>query len=457
MPFSIALSGLNAASNDLKVTGNNIANASTNGFKSSRTEFSDVFAASSGGVSATAIGGGVRLTRVAQEFAQGNIEFTSNNLDLAINGEGFFILSDSGSQVYTRAGAYSIDKDGYAVNSNGQRLQVFAPIGNSGTVFNTGSLSDLQVSLTEGSPQATSTIDINANMQADDTAPTSNFSPSDASTYNYSTSFTVYDSQGSEHTASIYLRKLDPSVDADASSNQWIARMYLDGTSASDVVTVDRTGGSHDVDPTTGDLIPTATSAPGAGELDFILEFNADGTLNTSATNTLNGANFASTGILSFENFTLSNGASAMSLDMDFSDVTQYGSDYAVFSLSQDGFATGRLSGLSVSEEGVISARFTNGQSNPLGKIALATFPNTGDLRQLGDTTWSETFDSGAALIGEAGTASFGLVQSGALESSNVDIAKELIKLITAQRNFQANSQVISTADTITQTIINIR
>ena len=453
MPFSIALSGLNAASNDLEVTGNNIANASTNGFKSSRTEFADVFAASSGGVSATAVGGGVRLAKVAQEFSQGNVEFTSNNLDLAINGEGFFILSDSGSQIYSRAGAYSIDKDGYAINSNGARLQVFAPIGTSGNTFNTGSLSDLQVSLTEGSPQATTDIDINANLQADDSLITSTFDPTDASTYNYSTSFTVYDSQGSEHTASIYLRKVD-STASNASANQWLARMYLDGTSSSDIVTVDRSSGSLAINSSTGAL---STGGGGSTDADFLLQFKADGSLDTSAVNTLNGSSFATTGILDFNSFTLSNGASPLALDMNMADLTQYGSDYAVFSLSQDGFATGRLSGLSVSEEGVISARFTNGQSNPLGKIALATFPNTGDLRQLGDTTWSETFDSGAALIGEAGTASFGLVQSGALESSNVDIAKELIKLITAQRNFQANSQVISTADTITQTIINIR
>lgn len=424
MPFSIALSGLNAASNDLKVTGNNIANASTSGFKSSRTEFADVFAASSGGVSATAIGGGVRLSRVAQEFAQGNIEFTSNTLDLAINGDGFFILSDAGSQIYTRAGAYSVDKDGYVVNGSGNRLQVFAPIGTSGTNFNTGSLSDLQVSLSEGAPQATSTIDLNANLKANDGVITAAFNPTDAATYNYSTSFTVYDSQGSEHTSTIYFRKT-------ATNNEWTARLYVDGTTAANVVQWDNGGTPTD---------------------DVTLVFNSDGSLNpTSSTGV------AANGIITYSSEALGNGAAPLALTFDVNDVSQYGSDYAVFSLAQNGFATGRLSGLSVSEGGVISARFTNGQSQALGKVALASFPNSGDLRQLGDTTWAETFDSGEALVGEAGTASFGLLQSGALESSNVDIAKELIKLITAQRNFQANSQVISTADTITQTIINIR
>jgi len=160
---------------------------------------------------------------------------------------------------------------------------------------------------------------------------------------------------------------------------------------------------------------------------------------------------------LTYNNFAMTNGAAPLSLNLDFSGITQFGGDYAVNSLFQDGYSTGRLTGLDISDTGVVSARYTNGQSSALGKVALANFPNAQGLRQMGDTSWAETFSSGGALIGEAGTASFGLIQSGALEASNVDIAEQLINLITAQRNFQANSQVISTADTITQTIINIR
>ncbi len=169
---------------------------------------------------------------------------------------------------------------------------------------------------------------------------------------------------------------------------------------------------------------------------------------------TVNGA---ATTSVTYDALAMTNGAANVTLTQDYADLTQFGGDFAVNSLFQDGYATGRLTGLDIADTGVVSARYTNGQSTALGKIALANFANVQGLRQLGDTNWAETFSSGGALVGEAGTASFGLVQSGALESSNVDIAEQLINLITAQRNFQANSQVISTADTITQTIINIR
>lgn len=422
MPFSIALSGLNAASKDLEVTGNNIANSSTNGFKSSRTEFADVFAVSTGGVSSTAIGSGVRLANVAQEFGQGNIDFTSSNLDLAINGEGFFVLSDAGTQVYSRAGAYNIDRNGFVVNSTGQRLQVFDPIGNSNDTFNTGSLNDLQVSQTEGAPRATSNIGLNMNLDSSDPAIPSGVTPldpTDATTYNFSTSFSVFDSQGVEHSATTYFQK--------QANNQWDARLYLNGTGLGDVVQV------------------------GGGDT-FSFAFDNNGQLiPNSGTPALNGTEVV------FDAKNPGTGAADLNMTMDLADLVQFGGDYTVNSLSQDGFAKGKLSGLSISDEGVISARFTNGQSNALGKVALASFPNPTELRQVGNTNWAETFSSGQPLIGEPGSGSLGAIQSGALESSNVDIAAELIKLITAQRNFQANSQVISTADTITQTIINIR
>lgn len=421
MPFRIALSGLNAASSDLKVTGNNIANAGTNGFKSSRAEFADVYATSLGGVSDTAVGGGVRLARVAQQFAQGNVEFTNNNLDLAINGEGFFILNDNGSRVYTRAGAFSVDREGYVVNSSGQALQVFLPIGNSSTAFNTGSLSDLQISLTEGAPNATTSVEMSINLDASDTSAgtIAAFDPNTPSTYDYSTSYTVYDSLGAEHTASMYFLK------DNTTNNTWHTWLYVDdGTGMTNVT---QNGG-------------TAYST---------LTFNTDGTIAA--------VNGAATTSLTYDNLAMANGAADLALNLDFSTVTQFGGDFAVNSLYQDGYATGRLTGLDISDTGVVSARYTNGQSTALGKVALANFANVQGLRQLGDTNWAETFGSGGALIGEGGTASFGLIQSGALEASNVDIAAQLINLITAQRNFQANSQVISTADTITQTIINIR
>ncbi len=430
MPFRIALSGLNAASSDLKVTGNNIANASTNGFKSSRAEFADVYATSLGGVSNTAIGGGVRLAGVAQQFAQGNIEFTNNSLDLAISGEGFFVLDDGGSNVYSRAGAYSVDRDGYVVNSSGQRLQVFSPIGTSGTIFNTGSLNDLRIQLTEGAPNATSTVELGLNLDASDAsadtlgafpADPTFFDYTDPTTYNYSTSYTVYDTLGAEHTATMYYLK-----DSTPGSNTWYSWLYAD------------------------DGAGNMTNVPQAGNPYSTLEFSSSGAL--TSVNGAVGATTAASGPL-----TPVNGAAPLNMTLDYAGMTQFGSEYSVNSLFQDGYTTGRLTGLDVSDTGVVSARYTNGQSSALGKIAIASFPNVQGLRQLGDTNWAATFASGDVLIGEAGTASFGMLQSGALEASNVDLSEQLINLITAQRNYQANSQVISTADTVTQTIINIR
>jgi flagellar hook protein FlgE len=431
MPFRIALSGLNAATSDLKVTGNNIANASTNGFKSSRAEFADVYATSLGGVSNTAVGGGVRLAQVSQQFAQGNIEFTSNNLDLAISGEGFYVLEDNGSRVFTRAGAFSVDRDGYVVNSTGQRLQVFEPVGNSSTAFNTGSLENLRISLTEGAPNPTSSVEMAINLDASATSAgaVAAFDVTDPNTYDYSTSYTIYDSLGAQHTATMYFLK------DDSTPNTWNTWLYAD----------DGSGTMQPIDPGTGNAIAGPPAVPAYSTL----EFATNGTLLT-----VNGGAATS---LTYNNFTMANGAAPLSLELDFSEITQFGGDYAVNSLFQDGFATGRLTGLDISDTGVVSARYTNGQSTALGKVALANFPNAQGLRQMGDTAWAETFSSGGALIGEAGTASFGLIQSGALEASNVDISEQLINLITAQRNFQANSQVISTADRITQTIINIR
>lgn len=420
MPFRIALSGLNAASADLKVAGNNIANAGTTGFKQSRSEFSDVFATSLGGVSSTATGGGVRLSRVAQQFDQGNIEFTNSNLDLAINGEGFFVLEDNGSRSYTRAGAFSVDRDGYVVNASNQRLQVFQPTGNGS--FNTGSLTDLRISLAEGPPQATANMEMSLNLKAAEISagPPAAFDPTNPNTYNFSTSYTIFDSLGQEHTATQYFLK-----DGTA-TNTWYSWLYVDDN---------------------GTQVPVSQ---GGGNAFSTLVFNADGSLDTAASSGTNG-------VVGYDAFTLSNGSAPVTMAQDLDGMTQFGGEYSVNVLSQDGFATGRLTGLDISESGVVSARFTNGQSQQLGKVALANFANPQGLRQLGETSWSETFASGDVLVGEAGTASFGLLQSGALEASNVDIAEQLIQLITAQRNFQANSQVISTADTVTQTIINIR
>ena len=405
MPFAIALSGLNAASADLGVTANNVANVNTTGFKSSRAQFAEVFAVGTQSVSSSAAGSGVRISTIAQQFTQGNIDFTDNALDLAIGGEGFFVISDNGARSYTRAGAFGVDNQGYVVNAQGARLQAYPFAGNG--LFNTGTPQDLQLQIGANPPAATTRASFGINLPANAPVPANPvFDPADPSSFNHTTSVTVYDSLGAAHTATVYFIK-------DAVPNTWNTQVEIDGT-------------------------PVGGATP--------VVFNPDGTLNTPAG-----------GLMPLGAFNPGTGAAPISMDLDFGTATQFGNNFGVNSLSQDGFTTGRLTGVSVDAEGVVFARFTNGQSTSLGKLALANFVNPQGLQQLGDTTWGESFQSGDALLGEAGTASFGNIQSGALESSNVDLTAQLVQMITAQRNFQANAQMISTADTITQTVINIR
>jgi len=405
MPFRIALSGLNAAQADLNVTANNIANTSTTGFKGSRTEFADLFAVSLQGVSNNATGNGVRVAAVSQQFAQGNIEFTDSNLDMAVSGQGMFILSDQGALAYTRAGAFQMNRDGYVVNSMNQRLQVYPPLAGGG--FNTGGLSDLQLVTTDSAPQATSNVDYILNLPANATPPpVAVFSPADPNSFNQATSLTLYDSLGATHTGTMYFVKT-------ATANQWTAQLSIDGT-----------------------LVGTPQT----------LQYSNTGVLTAPAG-----------GLLAFPPYTPTTGAAAMNVTVDLGQSTQFGGSFSVNSVTQDGYTTGRLIGIDIDETGIVQARFTNGNSQSLGQVAVANFANPQGLQQLGNTQWAETFSSGQALRGSAGNSGFGLVQSGALEGANVDVTEQLVNMITAQRNFQANAQMISTADAITQTIINIR
>ena len=400
MPFAVALSGLNAASSDLNVTANNIANANTTGFKASRGEFADVFA-----VGAQEIGNGVRLSAVTQEFSQGGVDFTDRGLDLAISGEGFFTVSDNGVISYTRVGSFGVDRDGFVVNNTGERLQIF-PVTSTGT-FNTGTLSDLQLATTDSPPQATTSAEFGINLPANASPPpVGTFNPANADSFNHSTAITIYDSLGASHTATAYFVKT-------ATPNAWEARFYVDGTAV---------GGAN------------------------AMAYSNLGVLTTPAG-----------GTFTLPAYTPTTGAAAINLTANLAQSTQYGASFGVNQLNQDGFSSGRLSSIDVDTNGVIFARFTNGRSEPLGQVALSNFANTNGLRQLGDTSWGETFNSGDAVRGSAGTGSFGLIQSGALEASNVDLTEQLVNMITAQRNFQANAQMISTADQVTQTIINIR
>lgn len=407
MSFGIALSGINAAQIDLNVTANNIANSATTGFKQSRSEFAELFAVSPVGVSRTQFGNGVKVAAVAQQFTQGNTNTTNNSLDLAISGQGFFVLSDGGSSAYTRAGAFQVNNDGYVVNSQQQRLQVYPPAATGN--FNTSTLSDLRLVTSESAPSATTEVETVFNLPSTAAVPiTTPFNAADESSYNTARSLTVYDSLGSAHTASMHYVK--------TATNEWDIHVSVDGNAL---------GTQHLVYSSTG-----ALTSPANGQAVMPAYDAAAG---------------------------LSTGAAPINLTFDLSQTTQYGDAFSLTAVSQDGFTTGRLIGIDIDSTGVVQARFTNGRSTSLGQVAIANFSNPQGLQALGNTNWAETNASGQPLNGQAGGSGFGLIQSGALEASNVDITAQLVNMITAQRNFQANAQMIQTADQVTQTIINIR
>ncbi|GAB4391760.1 MAG: flagellar hook protein FlgE [Gammaproteobacteria bacterium] len=422
MTFNTALSGIQAANDFLNVASNNIANSSTTGFKLSRAEFVDVVPASALGTASNVVGTGVRLSNISQQFTQGNISFTENNLDLAISGQGFFVLNDNGTSVYSRAGAFGVDRNGFIVNSDNQRLTGFQA-DSDGNI--SGATGDIAVSTANLSPQATSTASITANLDSRDAAPVAAWvgtptfggAPPAPNTYNDATSVTIFDSLGNSHVLTTYYIKT-------STANQWETRFQIDGV---------------DVDAS-----PTATP--------FTQVFNADGTFNAGSSEaiTLSWPPLDSAGN--------PNGATTpQAVSIDLSASTQFGSAFSVQALTQNGFTTGRLNNIEIGDTGILFGRYTNGESLALGQIVLANFSNVQGLQPLGDSVWGETFNSGQPLIGEPGTGSLGLIQSGAREESNVDLTAALVDLITGQRNFQANAQVIRTLDTVTQSIINIR
>lgn len=410
MAFGIALSGISAAQTDLDVTANNIANSETTGYKESRTEFAELFSTSLQGVSSLQPGNGVRVSRIAQQFSQGNIKTSSNSLDMAINGSGFFVVSDGGALQYTRAGAFSPDANGVVVNAAGQRLQAYPALNNG--AFNTSTMGDLQIQTQQSAPSATTEAQTIFNLPANAAQPaTATFDPADASSYNNATSVTVYDSLGAAHTSTLYFVKT-------ATPNQWQSRLYVDGTAV-------------------------GTGTPAVFTQD--LTYSASGALTTPAGGQVN-----------FGTYTPTTGANAMNVDFDFSRTSQYGNSFGVTSVSQDGFTTGQLTGITVDPTGVVQANFTNGQSTSLGQVALVNFASPQSLQKVDGTNWVETFSSGQPVLGSSGQSGFGSLQSGAVEASNVDVTKQLVNMIVAQRNYQANAQMISTEKSITETIINM-
>ncbi len=405
MSFNVALTGLNAANQDLSVTANNLANVGTVGFKGSRAEFGDLFSATQTGVSSTAVGNGASIQEVAQQFSQGDIETTGNNLDLAISGNGFFTISNNGALQYTRSGEFQVNSKGDVTTAGGANLQVYPPLANGG--FNTGGLANLSLNTADSAPNATTSASITANLPASATVPPDAvFSPTDANSYNNTTSLTVYDSLGAAHTASLYFIK-------GATANTWNTQLYVDGNA-----------------------VGTAQE----------LDYSNSGALTAPAG-----------GAVTFPAYTPATGAADLNMTFNFNNVTQYGNNFGVTAVSQDGYTTGLLTGISIDSTGVVEAQYTNGRSIQLGQVAIANFANPQGLAQLGDASWAATNASGEPVKGVAGGSGFGTISSGSLEQSNVDTTSSLVDMITAQRAFQANAQMIQTEDQITQTVIGIR
>lgn len=407
MSFQQGLSGLNAASKTLEVIGNNVSNANTVGFKQSRAEFSDVFANSLNGSGASQIGIGVKIATVAQQFTQGNITATNNSLDIAINGNGFFRMSNGGEITYTRNGQFQLDQFGFIVNSDGVRLTGYTA--NAAGVLSTGAPAELSIDTSDLQPAATSEVSGTVNLDSRNSALTAaGFDPADPTTYHNSSAVTIYDSLGNAHNIQSYFVKTAAGV--------WDVFTTADGVSTTTLPT------------------PTAT-----------LTFGGSGTSPTvsPATPTVG--------------FTPTTGANAVSFTLDYSNSTQFGSNFSINALSQDGYSSGRLSGFSTSADGTIVGRYTNGQSRVLGQVVLVSFVNPNGLKALGGNAWAESADSGTPLVGAPNSGGLGVLQSSAVEDSNVDLTAELVNMITAQRVYQANAQTIKTQDQVLQTLVNLR
>jgi flagellar hook protein FlgE len=427
MSFQQGLSGLNAASRNLEVIGNNVANANTFGAKASRAEFADVYAAAMNGAGTNQIGIGVNLASVSQQFTQGNITTTDNPMDLAINGAGFFEVSDGRNPIeYTRNGQFKVDRDGYIVNNAQQRLMGYPADGTG--VIQPGQAVALQLPTAGIDPQPTSTIKLEMNLDARvaQTAPSAaalaagapQIVLSDPSTYNNATSLTVYDAKGQDVALTYYFQK--------AGTDQWNVFATANGTS----VLADAAGVPQ---PITTIQFPSNGGKPTAPLGPIALDVPASTNLQGAQTLAIPGVQLNLTG------------------------ATQYGSAFSVTDQSQNGYAPGQLSGINIENNGVVTARYSNGQSKPAGQIEIATFRNPQGLQPMGGNNWARTFASGDPVVGTPGGGNLGVLQAGALEESNVDLTAELVNMITAQRVYQANAQTIKTQDTVMQTLVNLR
>lgn len=437
MSFNIGLSGLYAANKQLDVTGNNIANVATTGFKSSRAEFEDVYSATKLGTGSKTVGNGVRLANVSQQFTQGDVSNTGNVLDMAINGSGFFVLNDNGSLSYSRAGTFKVDKDGYVTNTDGSaRLQGYGVDAN-GKIIN-GILTDLRIDTSNLAPKSTSTVSSTINLNStelpiDQVA--NPFDPSKTTSFTKQFSTPIFDSQGNQHAMDQYMVKTGP--------NTWKTYTLIDGRNPN---------GSNPTDPLTppvastmafdasGKLVSVTTPAVPTPIVSPDLKITnwVPGTVKDGVW-TANGA-----------------AANADGVTISMNSTTQFNADTARSIPAQNGYATGQITNLTIDSTGTMLANFSNYQTKAIGQISLASFTNEQGLQPVGGTSWKETFASGIPGYDSPRTGSLGEIHSNSLEESNVNLTSELVELIKAQSNYQANAKTISTQSTIMQTIIQM-
>lgn len=428
MGFQQGLSGLNASSKQLEVIGNNVANASTVGFKQSTAQFADVYAASlGGGGGGSQIGIGTKLSAVSQQFAQGNITTTSNTLDMAVNGQGFFRMDNNGTISYSRNGQFQLDKNGFITNAQGVKLTGYG-VDAAGKVV-AAAPGPLQISTANLNPAPTSLATLGLNLDSRNTVPvTAVFNPNDSTSFNNSTSMTIYDSLGNSHIATLYFAKqaaVPAAVTAAAptASSSWNTFLTVDGT-----------------------VIPAANTPIGQ------LAFDTNGTRVYPV-----AAAPLTSGQISVSVPLTSGATTPQAVVLDFAATTQYGSAFGVNSMTQNGYTSGQLSGFSTASDGTIQGRYSNGQTKTLGQVVLANFSNPQGLQPMGNNLWVESNTSGAPLVSAPGSGQLGVIQAAAVEDSNVDLTAELVNMITAQRIYQANAQTIKTQDAVLQTLVNLR
>lgn len=416
MGFAQGVSGLSTSAANLDVIGNNIANSGTIGFKSGSVQFSDVYAGSR-------IGLGTQVAGVAQNFTQGAVQTSTRVLDVAItNGDGFFRLASPGGEIaYSRNGQFNVDKDGFLVNGSGLRLTGFQVDANG--AISGGAPTALQLPTTPMAPNATTAIAAQFNLDSRSAIipAATTFDAANSATYNYANSVTVYDSLGNSHDLTTYFAK--------TAANTWDVYASADGKPLA-------TGGAF---ATAGNGTQIATG----------MAFDSNGVMTAPVGGNLD----FTTGGLQF-----TNGSSVMAFDMNITGTTQFGNDNNVNKLTQNGFTAGVLTSYAINQDGTVTGKYSNEQTNTLGQIVLSSFINPNGLQSKGDSVWAETSASGQALTGTPGSGTkLGALTSGALESSNIDLTAELVNLIIAQRTYQANAQTVKTQDQVMQTLMNMR